>query len=138
MVEDHVLAIGNAGSILVFRAHGTHAEAHVAHDDIVGTRERHAVAIDGDAFARSRLSSHIEVVLKYNTRVDANHTAHVEYHDTVRLTDSIAQRTATAIVQIGHMVDRTLTATLCISSPALCTRECQLLGTHGGTNSEQC
>ena len=66
MVEDHVLSVGDAGTVLVLRADGAHAEAHITHDAVVGTRERYTVAIHGDALAGSRLSGHVEVVLEYD------------------------------------------------------------------------
>jgi hypothetical protein len=37
VVKDHVLTIGNATRILVLGAHSTHAETHVAHNDVVRT-----------------------------------------------------------------------------------------------------
>ena len=61
MVENHVLAIGNTSGILVFCSHGSHAEPHVADNDIVGTRETDTVAIDGNTFTGSRLSGYVEV-----------------------------------------------------------------------------
>ena len=64
MVKYHVLSVGNAGTVLSAAAMMTHAETHVAHDDVVSTRERDSVTIDGDAFARRRLTCHVEVVLE--------------------------------------------------------------------------
>ena len=91
MVEDHVLAIGNASTVLVLAAHAAHAETHEAHDNVVGTRETDTVAIDGDTLARCCLAGDVEVLGKDDARVDAYHTAHIEHHDAVGLTDGIAQ-----------------------------------------------
>ena len=93
VVEYHVLSVGNACTVLVLRTHGTHAETHVAHDDVVGSRERHAVAIDGDTLARGSLAGYVEIVLEHDARTDADDAAHVEHHDAVGLADGIAQRT---------------------------------------------
>ena len=59
MVENHVLTIGNTCAILVFRTYGTHAEAHIANDKVVGTRETDTIAIYRNTFARSGLSCYI-------------------------------------------------------------------------------
>ena len=128
VVEDHVLSVGNAGTVLVFRAHSTHAEAHVAYNQVVGTREAHAVAIDGDALAGSCLSCHVEVLGKHDARVYADDAAHVEHDDAVWLAHGIAQRSCSRVVQISHMIDAARTSAGCKASPALCTREGQLLG----------
>ena len=90
MVENHVLAVGNTAGILVFRSHGTHAEAHVAHDDVVGTGERSSVAIYGDTLTGSCLTSYVKVAAEYKTRVDAYYTSHVEHDDTVWLAYGVA------------------------------------------------
>ena len=93
VVEDHVLTVGDTGTVLVLGSYPTHTETHMAHDDVAGTRERHAVAIDGDALARSRLTGHIEVVLEHNSAAgELDDTRHVEDDDAVGLAYGIAQR----------------------------------------------
>ena len=128
MVEYHVAPVGHASTVLVLGAYGSHPEAHVADDDIVGTRERHAVAIDGDALSRSRLSGHIEVVLEHDAAVDANDACHIKHHDAVGLAHGIAQRTRSRIVQVGHMINLARASTCGKTPPALRLGEGQLLG----------
>ena len=123
MVENHVLAIRNTSGILVLGANGSHTETHVADNDIVGSRERHAVAIDGNTLAGCRLSGHIEVLGKRHARIDADDTCHIEHHNTVRLADSIAQRSRARVFQVSYMVDFTRTSARGKASPALCARE---------------
>ena len=90
MVEDHVLSVSYAGSILVIGSHGSHTEAHVAYNDIVGTGERSSVAIYGDTLTGSCLTSYVKVAAEYKTRVDAYYTSHVEHDDTVWLAYGVA------------------------------------------------
>ena len=90
MVEDHVLSVSYAGSILVIGSYGSHTEAHVAYNDIVGTGERSSVTIYGDTLTGSCLTSYVKVAAEYKTRVDAYYTSHVEHDDTVRLAYGIA------------------------------------------------
>ena len=119
VVEDHVLTIGNAAGILVLGSHGTHTEAHVANDDVVGSREANTIAIDGNALAGSCLACHIEVVLEDDAGVDTNDTTHVEHHDTVGLADGITQRPLTRVVEIGDMIDTACTSACGVTAPAL-------------------
>ena len=138
VVEDHVAAIGNACSILAAGAALTHTEAHVAHDDIVGTRERHAVAIDLHTLSWSRLSQYGQVLGKDQTTCQFDDATDIEDDDTVRLADSIAKRARARVVQVGDVVNGASTSTGCETTKTFRTGECQLLGTHSGADSEQC
>ena len=128
MVENHVRAVGDAGAVLARVAAHAHAEAHVAHDDIGGSREADAVAIDGDALAGCRLPSHIEVVLEHHAALDVDDARHVEDDDAVGLADGIAKRAAAAIVQVGDVIHAAAAPSGGKAPPALGTREGQLLG----------
>ena len=127
VVENHVLAIGDTSGILATRTTLAHAELHIAHDGVVSTRERHAVAIHDDALAWSRLTCHIEVLGKADAAGNLDDARHVEHHDAVGLTHSIAQRARSRVVQIGDVIHRTRASTRCKTSPSLSLRESQLL-----------
>ena len=62
MVKNHVGTAGDTCTVLARRATFAHAEAHVADDDVVGARERHTVAIDGNTLTRCCLSGHIKIL----------------------------------------------------------------------------
>ena len=128
MVEYHIAPVGHTCTVFVLGAYGSHPEAHIADNDIVGTRERHAVAIDGDTLSRSRLSGHIEIVLEHHATVDANDTCHIKHHDAVGLAHGIAQRSCSRIIQVGHMINLARAPTCGKTPPALCLGESQLLG----------
>ena len=91
MVENHVCAVGHSGAVLAVVAVLSHAHSEVSADDVVGTREAYAVAIDRDALSRCRLSGNVEVALEYHSALDIDDTAYVEHHDTVALRHCIAQ-----------------------------------------------
>ena len=91
MVEYHVGAVGYSGAVLAAIATASHSHSEVSADDIVGTREAYAVAIDCDALSRCRLSGNIEVALECHSALDIDDTAYVEHHDTVALRHCIAQ-----------------------------------------------
>ena len=127
VVEDHVLTVGHTSAVLVFCAHSTHAETHVAHDDIVSTAETHAVAIDGDTLARRRLSSYVEILGKNDARVDADDAADVEDDDAIGLTHGIAQRTCARIIQVGDVIHAACAASRSKAAPPHRARKGQLL-----------
>ena len=128
MVKNHVLTISNTCRILTRATFMTHTKTHVAHDDIVCTREGNAIAIDGDSFTWCRLSRNIQIILEYQTVFDIDDTSYIEDDETVRLTDCIAQRAGTRVVQVGDMINcSTLTRSCCKTSPALSIRKGQLL-----------
>ena len=79
-------------------------------DDVVGTGEADAVAIDGDAFAGGCLACHIEVVGEDQTAGELDDAGDVKDDDAVGFADGIAQRAGAGIVQVGDMIDRTATA----------------------------
>ena len=113
MVKNHVLTISNTCRILTRATFMTHTKTHVAHDDIVCTREGNAIAIDGDSFTWCRLSRNIQIILEYQTVFDIDDTSYIEDDETVRLTDCIAQRAGTRVVQVGDMINcSTLTRSL--------------------------
>ena len=85
MVEYHVGAVGYSGAVLTAIATASHSHSEVTADDVVGTGEAYAVAIDRDALARSRLSGYVEVALECHSALDVDDTAHVEDHDAVAL-----------------------------------------------------
>ncbi len=128
VVEYHALAVGYSCGILSRGATVTHTEADVAHDDVVGTRKRHSVAIDDDAFARGCLSCHVEILGENDARIDFNHTCHIENDDAVGLADGVAQRAGAAVVEVGHVIDASCAASRSEASPPLRLRKGQLLG----------
>ena len=65
MVENNISAISQSCTVGILRSNSTHAESHVAHDDIGGTGARHAIAIDGDTLTRCRLSGNSQIALEH-------------------------------------------------------------------------
>ena len=139
VVEDHVLPVADAGGVLVLRAHGAHAEAHVAADEVVGGREAHAVAIDGDTLAGSRLPGHVEVLGEGDARVDADDAADIEDDDAVGLAHGVAQRPGARVVEVGHVIHLASAPAGGEATPALGLGEGQRLGidSHAAQEKQQ-
>ena len=104
VIKNHVDAVCHSSRILSRRTAFSHAELHVADDDVVGCGEGHSVAIDDDALSRCGLSSHVEVGSEGHSRADVDDSRHVEHHDSVRLAHCIAQRARPAVIEVGHMI----------------------------------
>ncbi len=85
VVEDHVRAVGHARAVLSAGAVVAHPDAQVTADDVARAGEAHAVAIDGDALTRCRLSGHVEVAGEDDARGDVDDARYVEHHDAVAL-----------------------------------------------------
>lgn len=85
MVEDHVLALCNAGCVLAARASFAHANANVSYNGIVGIRERPAVAVDCDARSRRSLAEDSNAFGDYDALFDLDETTDLEDNNTVRL-----------------------------------------------------
>ena len=67
--------------------------------------------MNGNAFARSRLPRNRDVTFDGDSRLDVDDTAHVKDDNAVPLTDCIAERPRTIIIQVGNVINRTVTAT---------------------------
>ena len=67
MVENHIAAISQSCTVSILRPHGTHAESHVAHDNVGSPRARHAVTIDRNTLAWCRLSSNSQIALEHQS-----------------------------------------------------------------------
>ena len=70
VVEDHIATVCQSGTVAILRSVHAHTEAHIAHDDVCGTRTRHAVTIDSDALARCCLACDGQIALEYKSAGD--------------------------------------------------------------------
>ena len=53
-------------------------------DNVASARKAHAIAIDGDAFARGCLPGYIKVFGEYDTIGDIDDSRHIKHNDAVR------------------------------------------------------
>ena len=107
MVEDYVLrTVHGERAAGACHTDGA-AHADVLEDDVGAVADEHAVAVDGDAVARSGLSEHGDVAVP----VDGDHlagrqaddAAHVEHHDAVAAVEGFGQRTGACGLEVGHV-----------------------------------
>ena len=92
--------------------------------DIVCTRANGIVTYS-NTWIRRRLSEDGDVVLHGQVAGQGNDTCHVEHDDAVSLAHCVAERSRATVLQVCHVIDRTLTSTRYVAAVTLCTGKCR-------------
>ena len=110
MIENHVVAVGDAHRVRAAVAVDAFAHADETHEVVVRTGEGKTVAVNRDAIAGRGLAGDGDVGLGRKTGTGIiNHAAHVENNRASGNAASIAERTRAGITERGDMIDRAAT-----------------------------
>ena len=137
VVEDDVVAVGNAQSIGTRRTYDAHSQSQIPTDGVVGTTKRQTIAIDGNSLTWCRLTRDIEIGTDADARVDTYHSRHIEDDDTPRLADGITKRPCPCVIEVSHMIDSPIAASCGKASETFGSGERQYLGSSGSHNGQQ-
>ena len=126
VVEDDIVELSAPGGIStiidIFKL-GT-ADSDKAHDDIVA-RQANGIISQGNALSRSSLSGNGKTVtLDEEIRFEVHITTHVKDNGAVAGRHGVSERTGSRVVEVGDMINRTVTSARGgVSGISLCPRK---------------
>lgn len=80
VIKDHIAALSNGDCIFATRATLSHSDTNVANNCIVGVTEAPAIAVYGDAIARSSLAENSDSFGGDDAVFDLDHTTNGKYN----------------------------------------------------------
>ena len=128
MVENNIVSIvGSKRTGTASHIH-TPTQLDIPDNNIIASGHGNTVAIHHNTTLWCCLSGNCNKRRNHQTAFDAYNTTQIKYHCAMRLTNRIAQRTRSAIVQGSNMIYLSTTSTYSIFAKTISSRKSQLPG----------